>query len=274
MQAVSVKKITSENAILAALSGQDYTRLQPHLETIDLPSGQNIYNCGDRIDWIYFPLDAVVYLFTTLENGSTIESGVVGSEGVLGISAMLGARATPNQAMVLARRKSLRIRAELLKEEFDAGGKLQNLLLRYVHALYVQTAQTAACNRHHSIESRLCRWLLMLRDRTDSDDLQVTQEFISEMLGTRRPYVTTAVGLLQKKNTIECTRGQIRILDRAALENCCCECYEIIRREFNGLRDDADFRTNQAALFKQKTSRSEKGASRVIPAARPFVFAS
>ncbi len=249
MQATQVQRASNENAILAALSGQDYAHLQPHLETIDLPCGQNIYNCGDAIEWVYFPLDAVVYLFTTLEDGATIESGVVGSEGVLGISAMLGARATPNQAMVLSRRKALRIRADLLKSEFDAGGNLQNLMLRYFHALYVQTAQTAACNRHHNMEGRLCRWLLMMRDRIDSDDLEVTQEFISEMLGTRRPYVTTAVGLLQKKNIIGCTRGHIRILNRARLEDCCCECYDIIQREFQNLRAAASFPANQSAAF-------------------------
>lgn len=247
--AAAVQCKTGENAILGALSSYDYASLQPFLEVVDLPAGQNIYNYGDRIDWIYFPLDAVVYLFTTLEDGATIENGIVGSEGVLGISAMLGVQTTPSQATVLSNRKAVRIRAELLKKEFDAGGKLQNLLLRYVHALYVQTAQTAACNRHHNMEGRLCRWLLMMRDRTDSDDLQVTQEFISEMLGTRRPYVTTAAGILQKKNVIECTRGHIRIVDRPALENCCCECYEIIQREFSELRANANFTSVPSAAF-------------------------
>ncbi len=249
MQAVSIQKAASENAILAALSSQDYAHLHPHLETIDLPAGQNIYNCGDAIQYVYFPLDAVVYLFTTLEDGATIETGVIGSEGMLGISAVLGVKTTPNQAMVLTPNRVLRIRAELLKKEFDAGGKLQNLMLRYIHALYVQTTQTAACNRHHKMEGRLCRWLLMMRDRTKSDDLRVTQEFIAEMLGTRRPYVTTAAGLLQKSKIIECTRGHIRILNRAALENCCCECYDIIQREFKSLRENDGFLTTQPAMF-------------------------
>ena len=247
--AASVQKETSENAILAALSGQDYAHLQPHLETVDLPARRNIYNCGDVIEYVYFPLDAIVYLFTTLEDGATIETGIVGSEGMLGISAVLGVKNAPNQAMVLSPNRALRIRADVLKRKFDAGGKLQNVMLRYIHALYVQTAQTAACNRHHNMEGRFCRWLLMMRDRTKSDDLRVTQEFISEMLGTRRPYVTTAAGLLQKAKIIECTRGNIRILDRAALENCCCECYGIIQREFTNLRASADFSTVQPAAF-------------------------
>jgi len=231
------------------LSGSDYAHLQPNLETIDLPSGENLYNCGDAIRYVYFPLDAVVYLFTTLEDGATIETGIIGSEGVLGISAVLGARTTPCQAMVLSANKAVRIRAELLKREFDAGGALQNSILRYIHALYVQISQTAACNRHHNMEGRLCRWLLMMRDRANSDDLQVTQEFISEMLGTRRPYVTTAAGILQKEKIIECRRGHIHILDRRALEDCCCECYGIIREEFNNLHE-----TNQFQIGKTRAS--------------------
>lgn len=247
MQAATRKKTSSENGILAALSAQEYEHLQPHLEMIDLPAGQNLYNCGDTIEHIYFPLDAIVYLFTTLEDGATIETGIIGSEGVLGISAVLGVPATPNQAFVLSPNRALRIRAELLKQKFDAGGTLQNLMLRYFHALYVQISQTAACNRHHNMEGRLCRWLLMMHDRNVSDDLQITQEFISEMLGTRRPYVTTAAGILQKQGIIECSRGRIRVLDRAALENCCCECYKIIRREFNNLRGSNIFSNGNIA---------------------------
>ncbi len=235
--ATALQRTSNVNAILAALSGREYEHLQPHLETVDLPSGQNLYNCGDAIQHVYFPLDAVVYLFTTLKNGATIETGIVGSEGVLGISAVLGVKTTSCQALVLSHNKSLRIRTELLKKEFDVGGTLQNLMLRYFHALYVQISQTAACNRHHNIEGRLCRWLLMMHDRNKSDDLKVTQEFISEMLGTRRPYVTTAAGILQKQKIIECTRGHICILDRQALEDCCCECYGIIREEFKRLHE-------------------------------------
>ncbi|MEJ7849509.1 MAG: Crp/Fnr family transcriptional regulator [Pyrinomonadaceae bacterium] len=235
MGSINVCQTENRNAILEALSGQEYEKLNPHLETVDLPPGQNLYNCGDTIRYVYFPLDAVIYLFTTMEDGATIETGIIGSEGVLGISAILGAKTTTCQALALSHNSALRIRVELLKKEFDTGGMLHNLVLRYFHALYVQMSQTAACNRHHNMEGRLCRWLLMMHDRNQSDDLQVTQEFISEMLGTRRPYVTTAAGLLQTENIIECSRGHIRILDREALEDCCCECYEIIRDEFREL---------------------------------------
>ena len=213
-------------------------------EEIELPAGHNIYNWGDAINYVYFPLDAIIYLFTTLEDGATIETGIVGSEGVLGISSVLGVRTTPSQAMALSHRKALRIRADLLKKEFDTGGKLQNLLLRYIHALYVQNLQTAACNRHHNMEGRLCRWLLMMHDRNDSNDLEITQEFISEMLGTRRPYVTTAAGILQKKKIIKCRRGHIEILDRRGLEASSCECYDIIHDEFNQLNEIADAHGN------------------------------
>ncbi len=228
MQAILSHQETAENAILAALPDNEFEHLQPYLESVNLQSGQNLYNCGDSIKYIYFPLDAVFYLFTTLEDGATIESGIIGSEGVLGVSALLGAHTTTNQAVVLSHTKTLRIRADLLQREFDAGGTFHNRMLRYVQALYVQVAQTAACNRHHNMEDRLCRWLLMMHDRNQSDDLQVTQEFISELLGTRRPYVTTAAGILQRQKIIECRRGHIQILDREALENCCCECYEVI----------------------------------------------
>ncbi len=235
MLSTSVPQADYGNSILAALSSRDFEHLQPHLETVDLPSGQNLYNSGDTIRYVYFPLNAVVYLFTTLEDGATIETGIIGPEGVLGISALLGVKLTPCTALTLSQNKALRIRVEILKREFDSGGKLHDLMLRYFHALYVQISQTAACNRHHNMEDRLCRWLLMMHDRNTSDDLKVTQEFISEMLGTRRPYVTTAAGLLQKKKIIECGRGHIHILDRQALEDCCCECYGIIQKEFKYL---------------------------------------
>jgi len=218
-----------ENDILAALSSQEYARLQPHLEMACLPLGANAYNCGDSINYVYFPLDAVFYLFTTMEDGATAEAGVVGSEGILGVSILLGVKTNFNQAIVLNSDRVLRIRAEILKSAFDDGGLLHNLILRYMHTLYVQISQIAACDRIHHIEGRLCRWLLMMQDRAKSDVLAVTQEFISQMLGTRRPYVTTAAGILQKEEIIRCTRGHIKILDREALEERSCECYGVIQ---------------------------------------------
>ena len=221
------------NGILAALSDLEYEQLQPHLETVCLPFGKNIYNCGDAICDVYFPLDAVVYLFTTMEDGATAEAGIIGSEGILGISALLGVKTTPVQALAVNADRALRIKSDVLKREFDNGGNLHDSILRYMHSLYVQVSQISACDRIHHIEGRLCRWLLMMHDRVKSDVLTVTQEFISQMLGTRRPYVTTAAGILQKENIILCHRGRIEILDRKALEQRSCECYGIVQDEFN-----------------------------------------
>jgi CRP-like cAMP-binding protein len=225
----SLQKTISENAILAALSVHDYRRIQPNLETVDLLPGKNLYNCGDGIRYVYFPINAVVYLFTTLKDGATIEHGVVGSEGMLGISAVLGEMTTPNQARVLSRTRALRIPAGFLKREFCTGGMFHQLMLRYIHNFYIQSSQTAACNRHHNLNQKLCRWLLMTDDRAKSDRLEVTQEFISQMLGMRRPYITAALGLLQKEGIIQNRRGYIEIIDRQALEESCCECYEIMK---------------------------------------------
>ena len=224
-----------QNAILSSLTAVEYEHLQPHLETVDLTAGKNLYNCGDKIRYVYFPLNAVFWLFTTMEDGATIEAGVIGSEGVLGISSVLGASNSTCQVLTLAKNKAVRIRSELLKQEFNLHGSLHDLMLRYFHALYVQISQTAACNRHHKIEERLCRWLLTMHDRNKSSDLKVTQEFIAEMLGTRRPYVTTAAGILQKEGIIKCGRGHIGIIDRKSLEARSCECYAIIGEEFENL---------------------------------------
>lgn len=229
-----------QNGILAALSDLEYEQLQPHLETVSLPFGKNIYNCGDTICDVYFPVDAVVYLFTTMEDGATAEAGIIGSEGMLGISALLGVKTTPVQALVLNDKRALRIKSDVLKREFDNGGNLHDSILRYMHSLYVQVSQISACDRIHHIEGRLCRWLLMMHDRVESDVLTVTQEFISQMLGTRRPYVTTAAGILQKENIILCHRGRIEILDRKALEQRSCECYEIVQDEFKLSNESRD----------------------------------
>lgn len=225
-----------QNAILSSLTAPEFENLHPHLETVDLSAGKSLYNCGDKIRHVYFPLNAVFWLFTTLEDGATIEAGVIGSEGVLGISSVLGANNSTCQVLSLTKNKAVRIKADLLKKAFDLRGSLHDLILRYFHALYVQISQTAACNRHHKIEERLCRWLLMMHDRNKSSDLKVTQEFIAEMLGTRRPYVTTAAGILQNEGIIKCGRGHIGIIDRQSLEARCCECYAKISEEFLSFR--------------------------------------
>lgn len=226
-----------ENGILAALSKDEYELLHPHLETVDLPLGRNIYNCGDAIEYVYFPIDAVVYLFTTMENGATAEAGVIGFEGILGVSALMGVGKMPNQSFVVNASRAWRIKVEVLKREFGGGGRLQILVLRYIHALYVQISQTAACNRVHRIEERLCRWLLLMHDRIKSDELIVTHDFISQMLGTRRPYVTIAARILHQKKIIHCRRGHIRIINREKLQASACECYSVIQGEFKELRE-------------------------------------
>lgn len=226
-------KMAHENGIFDSLSAEDYERIRPHLEDICLPTNQNLYEYGDAIEYVYFPLDAVVHLFLTMKSGATVEAGIVSSEGVLGLPVFMGAKTVSSQAVVLHSNRALRIKSEIIKQEFDKGGKFQNLILEYMNAFYVQILQTAACNRIHHLEGRLCRWLLMMHDRLKTNQLIVTQDFIAQMLGTRRPYVTAAVGCLQKKGIIRCTRGRIEILDRQGLEVNCCECYEIIRRESN-----------------------------------------
>lgn len=236
MQNILSRSRQPENGILSALNEQEYGKLHPYLEAVDLPFGKNIYNCGDAIEYVYFPIDAVVYLFTTMENGATAEAGIIGFEGVLGISALMGVGKMPNQSFVANASRALRIKAEILRKEFGGGGRLQILMLRYMHALYVQVSQTAACNRVHRIEERLCRWLLLMRDRTKSDELIVTQDFISQMLGTRRPYITIAAGILHRKKIINCRRGRIKIVNREKLQASACECYGIIQSEFRELR--------------------------------------
>ena len=231
MQAAMVCEAGSKNSILAGLSSREYENLQPHMQTVCLPRGRNIYNFGDPIDHVYFPLNAVVWLFTTMEDGSTAEAGVIGAEGMLGVSVLFGVKNTPNQAVALNANSAVRIRSEILKREFDNGGSLHNVILRYMHSLYVQISQISACDRIHHIEGRLCRWLLMAHDRTGSDEIFVTQEFISQMLGTRRPYVTTAAGILQKDGIINCSRGRIEILNRRRLEGRSCECYGIVQND-------------------------------------------
>ena len=237
MQAVSIEREFYQNSILASLSSREYEQLYPHLETVELTAKQNLYNCGDALKHVFFPLDSVICLYTTLEDGATIEAGIVGSEGILGLSAVLGVKNAASQAIHLSNKKVLRLRADILKDAFGTCETLQQLILQYFHASFVQITQTAACNRHHNIELRLSRWLLMMHDRHQTDNLEITHEFIAEMLGTRRPYVTTAAGFLQKQGIIECSRGHLTILDRQGLEDGSCECYRIIQDAFHSIHD-------------------------------------
>ncbi len=221
-----------ENRLLAALPDDEYQRLVPHLERVSLPREQVIYDPGEPIRHVYFPHQAIVSLVSTMLNGSTVEVGMVGNEGMVGTPVFLGGNSTTTRAFVQVAGSGIRMEATRLKAEFNRGGALQSLLLRYMQALHTQVSQTAACNRLHSVEARLARWLLMTSDRMQSDQFELTQEFIAQMLGTRREGVTVAAGTLSQSGMIRYTRGKITILERQNLEFTSCECYGVMKDEF------------------------------------------
>lgn len=223
------------NYLLDSLPADAFERLRPHFEQLQLPTDRNIFNHGDLLEYVYFPLDSVFNLFMTMEDGTTLESGMIGREGMIGLPAFFGVNTFFNHARILAARTTLRIKAQIIKREFEQNCFLQRLFLRYAHAFFVQNSQTSACNQIHQMEARLCRWLLLMRAKINSNQIIVTQEFIARMLGTHRPYVTTVIGLLQKQRTIDCSRGIIEIINHRILEECCCECYPIIQNEFSFL---------------------------------------
>lgn len=223
----------SINHLLASLPPADYERLKAHLEPVELHHGNVLYKAGDQIDYLYFPFNSMVSLISSLSDGSSVEIGITGYEGMLGISAVLGVDVSPHEAMVQIPDGAVRIKVGALREEFNRGGALHDSLLRYLQLLLLQTGQIAACNRLHSISERLARWLLMSQDRCRSDNLPLTQEFLSIMLGIRRAGVTEAALILQGQEFISYRRGQVRILDRAGLEDFTCECYEIVKDEFD-----------------------------------------
>jgi CRP-like cAMP-binding protein len=226
------------NQLLLALPESEFQRLAPHLEEVSLSLGQVLYEAGENIKHVYFPNRAMVSLIAVLEDGSTTEVGMVGSNGVVGYPAFLGGDLTTTRTIVQVAGTAMKIDAKLLKREFYRGGVLQRQLLLYTQALLTQISQTAACNRHHSLEARLASWLLTAQDHTASDTIQITQEFIAELLGTRRSGVTVAAGLLQQAGIIRYSRGRITILNRLALEATACECYGFIRKEFDRLLNE------------------------------------
>jgi CRP-like cAMP-binding protein len=219
------------NRILAALPDEEYARLDPHLMPVNLSLRQIIYKPLEPIKHIYFPENAMISIVTTSSEGVSVEVGVVGREGVTGIPALLGVDATPNESMVQIADGALKMRAEVAREEFKRGGVFQDLILRYIQANTIQIGQSVACNRLHSIDERLARWLLMTHDRAASDELMLTQEFLSMMLGVRRAGVTDAAITLQADGYINYKRGHITILDRAGLEEASCECYSVVKAE-------------------------------------------
>jgi CRP-like cAMP-binding protein len=224
-----------QNQLLAALSETEYQRLVPNLELVSLPLHKVIYEPGELITHVYFPHQALVSLVSLMEDGSTVEVGLVGNEGMVGLPVIWGGDTTTTKAFVQIADSGSRMKASLLKIEFDRGDQLQTLLLRYMQALHTQISQLAACNRLHMIEGRLARWLLSVHDRMQKDEFPLTQEFIGQMLGTRRAGVSEAAGVLSQGGMIRYTRGKITILDRPKLEATACECYALVKSEFTRL---------------------------------------
>lgn len=225
----------SQNHLLAALPAAEYERLKPHLELVHMPLGDVLCESGGRLHYVYFPTSAIVSLHYILENGASSEIAGVGNEGMLGISLFMGGETTPSWATVQTAGHGYRLKAALMLQEFNQAGPVQRLLLRYTQALIMQISQTAVCNRHHTIEQQLCRWLLLTLDRLDSQELTMTQELIASMLGVRREGITEAAGKLQNAGIIRYRRGHIMVLDRSGLETHVCECYSVVKKEFDRL---------------------------------------
>ena len=224
-----------QNHLLASLGAEIQSRLFPHLELVSLSLGQILYRSGEPSHYVYFPTDSIVSLLYVMENGAAAEISVVGNEGLIGVAVLMGGESTPNQAIVESAGSAYRLQRQLFKNEFDRGGEMQVLLLRYTQSMLTQMAQTAVCNRHHSIDQQLCRWLLLCLDRLPSNQLTMTQEFIATMLGVQRAGVTAAASKLQKLGVIEYHRGRITVLDRPKLEKLSCECYAVVKKETDRL---------------------------------------
>ena len=228
----------NQNHLLAALLDADFDRLSPHLEPQMMRLGDVLYESGGKLNYVYFPTSAIVSLHYVLENGASSEIAGVGNEGILGISLFMGGNTTPSRAVVQTSGHGYRLKSHILMDEFNRAGPVMRLLLRYTQALLTQMSQTAVCNRHHTVEQQLCRWLLLTLDRLDGSELTMTQELIANMLGVRREGVTVAAGNLQKYGYISCRRGHISVLDRAGLEATTCECYDVVKKEFARLMSD------------------------------------
>lgn len=224
-----------QNCLLACLPGDDYLRIEPYLELVEMPLGNALYESGMQIRHVHFPTTSIVSLLNVMENGSSVEVAVVGNEGIVGVSLFMGGETTLSRAIVQSAGHAYRMRGQQIKDEFLRAGPMQHLLLRYTQALLTQMAQTAVCNRHHSLDQQLCRWLLLSFDRLPGTELIMTQELIANMLGVRREGVTEAAGNLQRAGLIEYRRGHIKLLDRRGLEERVCECYDVVKREFQRL---------------------------------------
>jgi CRP-like cAMP-binding protein len=227
------KAIRGGNRLLAALPEEEFEHLLPNIELAHLEKGEIIYTIGDRIRYAHFPLTGMISLLSVTENGSTVELAMVGNEGIVGLPIVLSINKAPYEAMIQLTSDTVRIKAEVLKQEFDRGGRLQEFMLRYTHVLITQIMQSALCNRFHTVEKRLCRWLLIARDRVNSNTIDLTQEIIAHMLGSPRTGVTMAAGTLQQAGLIRYSRGRIVILDYQRLSDASCECYRVVKEEFN-----------------------------------------
>src|SRR6202046_3961463 len=228
-----------QNHLLAAFSDTERERLFPHLELVPMPLGQVLYESGDVLRYVYFPTDCIVSLLYVLADGASAEISVVGNEGLIGIALFMGGETTPSRAIVQSAGFAYRLGGQELKDEFHLNGEVQLLLLRYTQALITQMAQTAVCNRHHTVDQQLCRWLLLSLHRLSHDQLTLTQELIANMLGVRREGVTEAAGKLDKLGIIRYSLGKITVLDRPSLEQMSCECYGVVKRETDRLRPPA-----------------------------------
>ncbi|EAU55482.1 Crp/Fnr family transcriptional regulator [Mariprofundus ferrooxydans] len=224
-----------ENHLLDALPTDVYKRMLPNLEPVEMPLGKVLYESGEALRYVYFPTDCIVSLLYVMENGSQAEIAVIGNEGIVGLALFMGGETTPNRAVVQSAGHAYCLSSARVKQEFALNGPLLRLLLRYTQALITQMSQTAVCNRHHSLDQQLCRWLLLSLDRLASNNLVMTQELIANMLGVRREGVTVAAGNLQDAGLIDYYRGHITVLDRPGLEKRVCECYQVVKHEFDRL---------------------------------------
>lgn len=245
----------NQNHLLAALLDAEFARLAPHLELVPMLLGDVLHESGGKLFYVYFPTTSIISVHYVLENGNSSEIAGVGNEGVLGISLFMGGNTTPSRAIVQTGGHGYRLKASLLLEEFNRGGPTQRLLLRYTQALITQMSQTAVCNRHHTVEQQLCRWLLLTLDRMSGNELTMTQELIANMLGVRREGVTEAAGKLQNYGYIRYRRGHITVVNRAGLEDDVCECYDVVKREFARLLSDVLQRQGTGAAWQGMAAR-------------------
>jgi CRP-like cAMP-binding protein len=238
-----------DNLLLKALSNEVWARIEPNLKLAEIKLGAVLYESGDVMNDVYFPTNSIVSLLYVMEDGRSAEISVVGNEGIVGVALFMGGQSTPSRAIVQSEGYAYRLQGKQLKEEFSRHGEFHNLLLRYTQALITQMAQTAACNRHHSIDQQLCRWLLLSMDRLQGNQLNMTQELIANMLGVRREGVTEAASKLQAAGIIQYQRGRIRILDRPELERRCCECYAVVKKESDRLLEQLSAPPHSRSAF-------------------------